>query len=347
MKVNKWNNVVLVAILISILFVAGPVWSAEKPASFYKGKTVEILVGSRPGGGYDTWTRLFGRQLKKHLKAKNVIVVNMPGSGGGKSLNHIYEARGTGGLMLLVGRGTGSVLAEVTGFPGTDLRWKCAEFTYIGRLTADYNVLAVHPKYKTIADMKADKEVLFASHSPLSDANMHASLGIEAAGLKNARIVVGYEGTSSSVLAIAQGEVEAYTSSYDSLKAYFESGDLRPMWFNASEPDPQAPNVPSVWEFGPSEKIMKFLKWADAVDRCGRTLIAPPDVPKDRADYLRSVMAKICASSEFNSQAKKLGRTVRYIPGDELKKLVLHGLSLSDDEIKELIFLISKKYVRQ
>ncbi|HEU5348476.1 MAG TPA: hypothetical protein VFU63_07665, partial [Ktedonobacterales bacterium] len=55
--------------------------SAQTPAQFYKGKTVQIIVPYSPGGGYDQWARLLAPYLQKYLGAGKVEVVNAPGGG--------------------------------------------------------------------------------------------------------------------------------------------------------------------------------------------------------------------------------------------------------------------------
>ena len=56
---------------------------AHGAAPFYEGKTIRIIVGTSPGGGYDTYTRLIARHFSNHIPGKPAIIVdNMPGAGG-------------------------------------------------------------------------------------------------------------------------------------------------------------------------------------------------------------------------------------------------------------------------
>src|SRR5262249_61143721 len=54
----------------------------------FKGKTVTILVGTSPGGGYDAYARMLARFLPKHLPGSTVMVKNMTGGGGERPANH-------------------------------------------------------------------------------------------------------------------------------------------------------------------------------------------------------------------------------------------------------------------
>ena len=61
-------------------------------ADFYRGKTVSILVGSGPGGVYDTWARMVGRHLRRYVPGSpNVIVENRSGADGMIALNHLVK----------------------------------------------------------------------------------------------------------------------------------------------------------------------------------------------------------------------------------------------------------------
>src|SRR5688500_12438956 len=50
-------------------------------APYYAGKTITIVVGDKPGGGYDSTARLLARHLPKHIPGNPTIIVqNMPGA---------------------------------------------------------------------------------------------------------------------------------------------------------------------------------------------------------------------------------------------------------------------------
>src|SRR5262249_60973802 len=52
-------------------------------ADFYRGKTLNMVIGSATGGGFDAYARLIGRYMAKHLPGNPMVVPqNVPGSGG-------------------------------------------------------------------------------------------------------------------------------------------------------------------------------------------------------------------------------------------------------------------------
>jgi tripartite-type tricarboxylate transporter receptor subunit TctC len=74
---------------------------ALSATSFYEGKTIRIIVGTSPGGGYDTYTRLIARHFSKYIPGKpSIIVDNMPGAGGLLSANHLFKVAKPDGLTI-------------------------------------------------------------------------------------------------------------------------------------------------------------------------------------------------------------------------------------------------------
>ncbi|MDE0030484.1 MAG: hypothetical protein OXU42_13910, partial [Deltaproteobacteria bacterium] len=92
------QRIFFIALAAALMAAAGGTAGA---ASFYEGKTVKIISVSSPGGGYDTYSRLFARHLGKHIPGKpNVIVVNIPGGSGLIGTNYVYNITKRDGLAL-------------------------------------------------------------------------------------------------------------------------------------------------------------------------------------------------------------------------------------------------------
>ena len=75
--------------------------SAQSAADFYKGKTVQIVVGFGVGGGYDLYARALSRHLGKHLPGNpNVVVQNMEGAGSVRAANFVYAGSPQDGTVI-------------------------------------------------------------------------------------------------------------------------------------------------------------------------------------------------------------------------------------------------------
>ena len=69
---------------------------AEAEVNF-KGRTIEVLLGSAPGGGTDGTTRLVGTFLEKYLPGNPTMRYrNVPGGHGAKALNYFTKVKPDG-----------------------------------------------------------------------------------------------------------------------------------------------------------------------------------------------------------------------------------------------------------
>ena len=331
--------------LLIFLFNVGYA-AAENPAAFYKGKTVVLTVGSSPGGGYDTWSRLMAPALEKILGA-TVIVKNMPAGGGVVALHDIYHTKKSRGLKIHTARAILPPLLETVNFPGTSARWKVEELQWIGRLSVDEPAFAVAAnKFKTFDEVRADKEFLCGVDAAMSVSGTRTAIAFEALGLSNAKIVAGYPGGSERRLAVIQGELDATSGSYDSLYRYFAAGDLKPVWVMVDKKLKKAPDVPIITELGVTEQGKKWLDWELKTEQSGRTIVAPPDTPKDRVKFLRDAMAKAVTDPEFLNKVARLKYSLQYMRGDKLQSLLKSIMELSKEEKKQLTYILKDKYMK-
>ena len=68
---------------------------------FYAGKTIKIVVGSTPGGGYDSYARLLARHMNKYIPGQPTsVVVNVPGADGIIAANHLYNIADKDGTVF-------------------------------------------------------------------------------------------------------------------------------------------------------------------------------------------------------------------------------------------------------
>src|ERR1043166_7207547 len=74
----------------AVCFAANIASAQDAVEAFYRGKTVTITVGSAVGGGYDTYARLVGRHLGRHIPGNPTVVVqNIPGAGSNKAAPYV------------------------------------------------------------------------------------------------------------------------------------------------------------------------------------------------------------------------------------------------------------------
>lgn len=122
------NRHVLALVLGLIAFFT--LEAAYAAAPFYEGKPIRIIVGTSPGGGYDTYTRLIARHWGRHIPGNPTIVVdNMAGAGGLISANHMYKVARPDGLTIGHFVGT-QFMQQLLGRSG--IEFDALKFEYIG-----------------------------------------------------------------------------------------------------------------------------------------------------------------------------------------------------------------------
>ena len=79
-------------LLAAALVVAAMPATADPVEDFYRGKQIRFIIRSGVGGSYDSYSRLLGRHIGKHIPGNpTIIAVNMPGGGGIRSANYVAK----------------------------------------------------------------------------------------------------------------------------------------------------------------------------------------------------------------------------------------------------------------
>src|SRR5688500_13308128 len=136
--------------LVAVYFAL--VWPAHAAAPYYEGKSIKVIVGFSAGGGFDTYSRLIGRHLGRHIPGNpGVVVENMPGAASLISANHVYNVAKPDGLTILNFHGN-QVINQIIGKPG--IEFDARKFEYIGIPTQD-NVACAFAKSSGITKFEA------------------------------------------------------------------------------------------------------------------------------------------------------------------------------------------------
>lgn len=318
--------------------------SGQEP--FYKGRTIRIIVGGAPGGGFDTYARMLSRHMGKYILGNPTIIVdNMPGAGMMIAANHVYKIAKPDGLTI--GHFTGNqVISQLVGNPGVEFDMR--KFEYVGAPTADHFACAF-----TRASGITSAERWLASKKPIKMGAIGPGNLIDNTlrVLKFTtdfpiHIVSGYKGTAPVRLAIEAGELDGSCWGWDSIRATWsralESGEGIVVIQFSPKPHPELTKVPLAVSFGKSEEGRQLI---DVVIHGGnfieRSYILPPGTPKERVELLQQAFAKTMEDSEFIAEAKKARLGLAPISGEALERAIQGFFKLSphlNAKLKELLF---------
>ncbi|HEX9273908.1 MAG TPA: hypothetical protein VGA01_17030 [Candidatus Binatia bacterium] len=205
LKVQMRRVAVFIAGLACIILLAP---NANPQTPFYQGKTLKILDGSEPGGTGDLCTKTLIPFLQKHIPGNPFIVVEyMPGGGGRKAANYLYQMKSDGLTLGLPGTGfvSGAVLGE------TGVAYDVDKFTYLGATNSRTNFVLFTRKeagWNTLDKLQAASGVRFGAHSVGHSVYVRGRMFAWLLGLKTPKFITGYSGAELRQ-AIFAGEFDA------------------------------------------------------------------------------------------------------------------------------------------
>jgi tripartite-type tricarboxylate transporter receptor subunit TctC len=317
-----WRSLLVAMIILASVAVA--------PAndSFYKGKTVRVVVGFSAGGGFDTYARVLARHMTRHIPgAPTIIIENMTGAGSLIAANHVYKVAKPDGLTIghFIG---GLFLGQVLGQKG--VQFDARQFEFIGAPVRDQAVCAL-----TKASGITSAEKWLASPTPLklggvapgSSTPDNVTRVLKAALGLPIQVVTGYKGTADVRLAADGGELAGGCWGWDSIAATWrkalDSRDVSVVLQTGRKPHPDLPHVPLAIKLAKSDERRKLVEVAIHDDsEILRSYTLPPGTPKDRVQLLRKAFLATLNDPQFLADAEKANLGVDPVSGEEIEKII-------------------------
>jgi tripartite-type tricarboxylate transporter receptor subunit TctC len=318
------------------MLATGGAAAADAISDFYKNRTVEVDIGTNPGGGYDLYGRLVARHLGNHIPGKpSVIVKNMPGAGGLKMVNWLYNVAPKDGTVLATAP-QAIAIEQALGSDG--IQYDASKFTWIGRATPVVEVTFTwHTSpTKTLEDAR-HRETIMGGSGPTSPTVFYLKLLNSLAGTQF-KIIPNYRGTAEVQLGIERGEIEGGSKSWESMRV--DNADwLRDKKVNillqyAPERSPDLPDVPLLSELGKTEADRTALKLYTFGNELGRSIMAPPGLPADRTAALRKAFMDAMQSPEMKAEVKKLKIEIGPMSGEKVAALIGKTLKIPPEIAK-------------
>jgi tripartite-type tricarboxylate transporter receptor subunit TctC len=307
------------------LAVSAPAPSAaETVAEFYRGKTINIIVGFGVGGGYDLYARALGRYLGKHVPGTpNVVVQNMTGASSIRAANYVYGGSPQDGTVIAAVN-QNAAMYQVLG--GAGAKFEAARLQWLGSMANSNGVLYTwHASgIKTIEDAKR-REVPVGAVGKQSDSVIFPTLINELLDTKF-KPITGYTGTTQIHLAMERGEVMGRGGS---TWASLQTGN--PDWIRDNkiniliqvgfQKEPDLSTVPLLLDLvkGDQVGVVSVVSLPTAI---GYGHWLGPGVPKDRIEALRAAYAAVIKDPEFIKETQKTRMSVRAQTGPEVEALV-------------------------
>ena len=314
----------------SILFslaaalLMGGTLSAPAQAPDLSGKTVQMVIGFGPGGGYDLWGRTVARHIGKHMPGKpNVVAQNMPGAGSYVAANHIYNTAPKDGTVLgIIARD--APLGPLTGQEGA--RFDATKITWLGTPTTETNVCIAYKNAKVKkADDLFNTELIMGDTGPGTGTHSYPKALNALLGMKF-KLVGGYPSSSDVFLAMERGEVEGICESLDSVHGkrpdWVEKKTVTLLFQGAAQPNPEIQEVPFVLSFAKDEDTKKAIEFLYAGQGIGRPFVAPPDLSPAVLKMMRDAFNATMKDPEFIAEVKQRKLDLAPYSGEQLEALI-------------------------
>ena len=310
--------------LILVLASFFPALAAEP--DFYKGKTLNIIVSTDAGTGYDIYARTIARHWFNHIPGNpNIVVQNMTGAGGLRTANLLYNVTAKDGLTLGLVQST---VPFEPFFGNKSASFDAMKFNWLG--TPSQEVLTVIVWHtvpvRTLQDAQKRGLTLAATGGASTPAFYARVLG----SLLNIpiKLIAGYKSQNDVFLGMERGENDGSPATfYSTLKVnkpdWLAEKKAIPILQYGGAPDPEIPNVPFVMNLLQNADDREAMEIASAPLQVGRPLVAPPGVDPERVKMLRASLEKTFKDPAYLA--------------DCAKQLIACDSSLSGEAISDIL----------
>jgi tripartite-type tricarboxylate transporter receptor subunit TctC len=303
--------------LLAALLAAPCAPAQADTADFYRGKTISLVVGYGPGGGYDLFARLLARYMPNHMPGKpSVVVQNMPGAASLRATNYLAVTAPKDGTVIAAFDRNMPLIAVIGGNP--NVQFDPLKLTWLGTLsdsTEDSFTLFMRKRadVKSIEDLRrpgGPQITVGVTSAGATDHDVTVLLK-DVLGL-NIKLVPGYQDSNTIGLAVENGELDGQFVNYISTKvgkpAWADpKGKMQVlMQFARKTRHPELPDVPTALELSKSETATQMIEMAEIPYLVARPYAAPPGIPADRAEALQKAFMASARDPEFAREAAKI-----------------------------------------
>jgi len=328
MHIRTHSAALLAAALACLAATAA---QADETADFFKGKTLQLIVGYGPGGGNDVYARLLARHMGRHLPGTPAIVVqNMPGAGSLVAANTIANTAPKDGTAF----GTFArnlPIASVVG-ANPNIRFDARTLTWLGSASSyaeDAYILWVRPDaaVRSLEDARrAGASPLVLSGTSEGDTSYDVPVLLTHALKLNIKLVGGYPDSNAMFVAAERKEVDGRVADLSSVASsrphWLNGGMLTLLQFGRATRHRDYASVPTTRELAPTPADKALIEVMEAPFALTRPYAAPPGIPAPRAAALQSAFLAVQKDTAYLEEARRLKLDISPIGPSEVLDLL-------------------------
>ena len=296
----------------------------------------------RPAGGYDIYARIMAPHFSRHLPGNPIVTIrNMDGGSGVRAAHYITHVTPQDGTSLGLFLDT-TTIGKILGGPGD---FDPAKLVWIGRIASTDSVAMVwHTAPAQTVDEAKGTEITMAVTQPGASTSMIASALNDLVHTKF-RLVRGYQGSPPMALAMERGEVHAMGGmSWDAVKTtkqeWLKEKKARVLYTFGMRRLKDLPEAPALVDLAIDDRSRTILSLLGGGADVGRSLVAEPGIPVDRAAALRKAFMDTMNDPAFLADMGKRNLVVEPLSGDEVQKLIASAMATPRELVEH-----AKRYV--
>lgn len=305
--------------------LTGATVRADPVADFYHGKTLTIVVGSAPGGGYDLNARVFSHFLGRHIPGQpEVLVQNMPGASSMIAANYVYNLAPKDGTVIATVQ---RPIPFARLFNQSGVRFDVNKMNWLGSTTSETGVVVAWASapQKTAQDL-LKAPMIVGGVGPATDSELFAHALNNLVGTKFV-IVRGYPGQSDTLLAMERGEIQGLAN-----LSWSDVAAVRPDWISQHKirvllqlglrKAPDLPNVPLALDLARDPMRKHIFQTILEMKEVGRPYFAPPGLPSDRLQALRAAFMATMDDPGYRDEVRRTKGTVDPESGAAMQTMI-------------------------
>jgi tripartite-type tricarboxylate transporter receptor subunit TctC len=297
---------------------------AEPVADFYKGRTISLYVGFPPGGGYDLYARVVAPHFARHIPGNpSIVIKNMLGGSGMRAAAYMTSVTAQDGTSLGLFLDA-LTLGKVLGGPGD---FDPVKLTWIGRVvsTATVSVVWHTSPVQTIEEAKK-REILMAGTVPSNTSNFIPAALNDLIGTK-IKVIMGFRGSPDQAMAMLRGEVNSIGGmSWEAIQTnhrdWLTEKKIRVFYAQGANRIRDLPDAPALLDFAYDERSRNILGLLGSGPEIGRSIVAEPGIPAERAAALRRAFDATMRDPVLIAEIKKRRLNLEPLTGEEVQKVV-------------------------
>jgi tripartite-type tricarboxylate transporter receptor subunit TctC len=281
--------------------------SAQGVADFYRGKTVRLVVGFGPGGGYDSNARLLARFIGQYLPGNpRIVVQNMPGASSLKAVQYLDNGAPADGTVVSAFN-AGLVIESLT--KPDEIPIDLNGYAWIGSLSQEIRVCYVRAEtgIKTWNDVLQSQKLSFGETGRGSASYVDSGILRDILGVK-LKTILGYAGSAEKMIAVERGELDGDCVSFSSIpKKWLSERKIKIISRGSLVAVPDMPaDVPYVMDLAAVPAKKQLIRFLLSPSVAGRPYIASKSVPADRFRALQEAFSASLQDPRLLAEADKL-----------------------------------------